>query len=200
LTKEISDDHKPPRRSAPQTTWQENHGNLLLGFVAIVFLVGGFILIYRQNKFVPPRFPDADMIEAKLDSETDEQVTVEEIEHAVSINVTGAANSFGSVKIAIYDSESGFNDPAKAIASESVSIVDGEASWMVSAQQLPAVLAIAAYHDENDDDQLNRNRLGIPSERYGFSRNARGLTAPPGFKEAVISRPKAGETIDVSIR
>jgi uncharacterized protein (DUF2141 family) len=61
-------------------------------------------------------------------------------------------------------------------------------------------MAIAVYHDENNDGQLNRNRLGIPTERYGFSRNARGLTGPPGFEQAVIRRPKAGETIELFIR
>jgi uncharacterized protein (DUF2141 family) len=200
LTKEIPDELRPPRTPSPKTTWQENHGNLLMGFVVLVFLVGGVVLIYRQNQFVPPRFPEANMIEADLDAVSDAEVMVEELDNVVRISVTGAANDFGSVKIAIYGSEQGFNDPATAFASESVQVVDGEASWMIPPEELPEELAIAAYHDENDDDQLNRNRLGIPSERNGFSRNARGLTGPPGFKEAVIRRPKAGETIDLSIR
>ena len=70
----------------------------------------------------------------------------------------------------------------------------------VSLHLLPSKIAVAAYHDENNDGQLNRNRLGIPSERYGFSRNARGMTGPPSFQQCVISRPSVGKTVDLFVR
>lgn len=199
MTKDISGEPQPPKPAGPRTAWQENHGNLLMGFVAIV-LAGGFILIYRQNRRMQQQEADGPVAETTLELNPEETVDVADSGNSVRIGVTGPANNLGSVKIAIYDSESGFNDPANAIATQSVMVVDGEASWVIAVKDLPEQFAVAAYHDENDDGMLNRNRFGIPSERYGFSRNARGLTGPPKFKDALIRRPKAGETIDLSIR
>ena len=194
MTQEITVESEPPQQADPPTRWQENHGNLLLTFMAIVFVIGGCVLVYRQNRFVPPRFPESNMIETPV-------LAVDEVdpEANVTIIVTGAATDFGSIKIAIYQSESTFNQTELAMLSETVSIVDGEATWTVPLQ-LPNKIAVAAYHDENSDNELNRNQLGIPTERYGFSRNARGLTGPPSFKQTEIDTPAAGGTINIFIR
>ncbi len=44
------------------TRWQENHGYLLLAFLAFVLLIGAGIMTYRQYRFIPPRFPSPDAI------------------------------------------------------------------------------------------------------------------------------------------
>lgn len=116
------------------------------------------------------------------------------------IRVTGAGSDYGQTKVAIYGSDTTFNQPPEAIFTQSIDIQDGESIVVITADQLPEKIAIAAFHDENDDGALNRNRFGIPAERYGFSRNARGLTGPPTFNETVIPRPESGETIDIFIR
>ncbi len=164
-------------------------------FVVIVMVIGTGILFYWQNRFVPPRFPEAELIEAPVVTpslEESDQTAV------VTINVSGAISDNGSIKIAIYGSESDFNQSENAVASTSMMILEGESVWTIPPEQLPAKFGVAAYHDENNDDLLNRNRLGIPTERYGFSRNARG--GPPSYKQAVIARPAAGETINIFIR
>jgi uncharacterized protein (DUF2141 family) len=195
LTQEITVESRPPESTGPPTRWQENHGNLLLAFVAIIFVIGGLLIAYRQTRFVPPQFPEADMIET-----LEVPAAAVEAANAVTINVIGAANDFGSMKLAIYDSESSFNKTSTALMLESALIVEGEATFIIPVERLPASIAVAAYHDENDDGELNRNRFGIPTERYGFSRNARALTGPPSFKQAVMNRPKPGEAIDLFIR
>jgi uncharacterized protein (DUF2141 family) len=42
------------------------------------------------------------------------------------------------------------------------------------------------YHDENGNGQLDKNMMGIPRERVGFSRDARGRMGPPSFADAAI--------------
>ena len=116
------------------------------------------------------------------------------------IRVTGAANDLGTVKIAIYENEETFNNPDLALATNSLSLDGGEAVWAVPVSGLPNRIAIAAYHDENGDQQLTLNRFGIPSERYGFTNNARGLTGPPTFEQTVINRPQGGEALNLFIR
>lgn len=50
----------------------------------------------------------------------------------------------------------------------------------------PGTWAVLAYQDENDNGKLDRNLLGIPSENYGFSRDAVGRFGPPKFEAAAI--------------
>lgn len=41
--------------------------------------------------------------------------------------------------------------------------------------------AVSVYHDENENGELDSNILGIPTEPYAFSNNARGTFGPPDF-------------------
>jgi uncharacterized protein (DUF2141 family) len=49
---------------------------------------------------------------------------------------------------------------------------------------LQGVYGISAYHDENSNDELDTNFLGMPVEDYCASRNARGTFGPPSFDDA----------------
>lgn len=46
--------------------------------------------------------------------------------------------------------------------------------------------AVAVYQDLNDNEQLDSNLVGVPSEPFGFSRNARGSMGPPEFDAAAF--------------
>ena len=57
----------------------------------------------------------------------------------------------------------------------------------ITFEELPyEIYALSVFHDENSDDKLNTNILGIPTEGYGFSNNATGFLGPPSFKKAQI--------------
>lgn len=179
---------------ASPSLWQENHGNLLLILLAIIFLVGAGILAYRQNRFRPPRFPSANAIQNPAPERS------LSTEQSVVIAVAGAGSDKGAIMIAVYDDAAKFNDPSQAVFLQSLEIQNGAARWPISSESLPKKFAIAAFHDENGDGTLNRNPLGIPTERYGFSRNARGLTGPPEYDRASIDRPQNGEQLAVFLR
>lgn len=179
--------------------WKENHGSLiLLVFVAIVSI--GFILIwYQQTRFVPPRFPESEMIQTVEEITEDGQITLE-AQGMIAVRIAGAPNDQGSLKAAIHANPLTFRSEDQALISQSLPIKDGESIWLLPVDRLPPQFAVAAYHDENDDQELTLNRFGIPTERYGFSREARGLAGPPKFEEAVINRPAAGDQIFVFLR
>lgn len=46
--------------------------------------------------------------------------------------------------------------------------------------------AIAVFHDQNNNQELDKNFFGIPKEPYGFSDNTTQLK-PPSFDEAKIT-------------
>lgn len=64
----------------------------------------------------------------------------------------------------------------------------------------PGTWAVLAYQDENGNDQLDRNLIGIPQERYGFSRDARGRFGPPDFEDAAIEVGDAPATASLRLR
>ena len=47
---------------------------------------------------------------------------------------------------------------------------------------LPAKYAIRYFHDENENDKLDTNLLGIPKEGYGMSNNPYSVFGPKKFK------------------
>ena len=51
--------------------------------------------------------------------------------------------------------------------------------------ELPdGIYAIGLYVDSNNNEQLDTNFFGIPTEQFGFSNNAKGRFGPPLFESA----------------
>ena len=48
----------------------------------------------------------------------------------------------------------------------------------------PGRYGIMAFHDKNRDEKLNTLPIGLPTEPYGFSNNARGRFGPPNWRSA----------------
>ena len=70
--------------------------------------------------------------------------------------------------------------------------------WTVTFRDLPpGKYAVAAYVDNNRNGRLDKNFLGMPTEIYGFSNNARGMFGPPDFSEAAfeIGEPVVSKSI-----
>lgn len=166
----------------------------------MVFLCGIGLHFYRQTRFVAPRFPEAHVIHS-ADTEMISLVSGGSIDKkdAVTIRVSGAVNDKGIIKLAIYSSSEGFNDPPNAMVRVTQPVELGEANFVFKRSDLPKKFAIAAFHDENGDEELSTNPLGIPTERYGFSNNARGTLGPPTYEEALIALPK-DESLTIYIR
>jgi len=59
--------------------------------------------------------------------------------------------------------------------------------------------AIKAYHDENDNEELDTNFFGAPSEAYGFSNNARGTFGPADWDDAKFFFSAQSDTIMITL-
>jgi len=198
--------------------WRENHGNFLVFFVTVIFAAGSGILACRQLRFVPPRFPESSAIAPPVeedpeseDVEADEPASVDPVDTSppaddvsdaaeILLEALGAVNDDGVMMFAVYQSADGFNQPEQAVMRQKIPITEGRATLRLPVDDLPGRFAVAVFHDENADGELNRNVLGIPSERYGFSNNARSMSGPPAFEEALVDRPTPGTPLRVSIR
>lgn len=45
---------------------------------------------------------------------------------------------------------------------------------------------VRIYHDENDNQKMDRNAFGMPTEGYGFSNEAIGNMGPPTFEQMKV--------------
>ena len=196
---ELSNSNDNDSTSVQPSLWQENHGNLLLGIVGIIVAFGASIIACRQTRILPPSFPrnlitqDEEAAEAEFLAQS-----IGENRQVISVQVSGAISDEGMMRLAVYASEAGFNDPMQALGTDRWKIRNGVCEGRFGLPGEITEVAIAAFHDVNDNGKLDRNAFGIPSERYGFTRDARGATGPPSYEDAVITI--SDEPIKISIR
>ncbi|MFC5479923.1 DUF2141 domain-containing protein [Massilia suwonensis] len=113
----------------------------------------------------------------------------------VEVRVTGVTAK-GKVNVAVCDKARFLKQCAY---SASVPAQAGETTVLVK-DVPPGTWAVLAYQDENGNNELDRNLIGIPSENYGFSRDARGKFGPPSFEDAAIEVGEAPATATVRLR
>ena len=103
--------------------------------------------------------------------------------HKLSIHISGISKIKGSLFIAVFratDDFPVFGKQFKGIVKE----VEGK-SQNYTFDDLPeGDYAVAIYQDLNRNKILDKNLLGIPTEIYGFSNNARRTFSAPSFQEA----------------
>ncbi|NLR94510.1 DUF2141 domain-containing protein [Flammeovirga agarivorans] len=104
----------------------------------------------------------------------------------IIIHVKGIENTQGKIQVGLYDNSNDFPKYGQHI--EGVSVEPSTGDVYITLENIPeGEYAIAVWHDENEDKELNTNWVGKPTEKYGFSNNVFGTFAPPKFKDASFS-------------
>ena len=126
------------------------------------------------------------------------------------VTVTGVRSDNGELLIGLYESAKGFEG---AIANAETSGIMADRNRLVGVamrarsgsqqavftQLPPGRYAVIVVHDENDNGRLDANALGVPTEGYGFSKDARGFLSAPSFDAAAISIGDADASISLSL-
>ena len=99
----------------------------------------------------------------------------------ISFLVRKLRSNNGLVQVGLYDSAATFPKENAYIIRcfNKEKIVDRQVKVLCSAK--PGRYAAAVFHDENMNQTLDTNLLGIPQERYGFSNNPEFRFGPPPF-------------------
>ncbi|MFA6310057.1 MAG: DUF2141 domain-containing protein [Sterolibacterium sp.] len=82
-----------------------------------------------------------------------------------------------------------------------VEIRDGKASFEFAG--LPAgSYAVVVFHDENDNGEIDHNRLGLPSEALGFSNGFRPgvFSGLPSFDKLRVEHSVESQHIEVIVK
>ncbi len=102
------------------------------------------------------------------------------------VRIEGVRSGAGDIRVAVHQRTAGVDFPDSAGIVEAAIRPAAGAGVFIIAGLVPGDYAIAAFHDEDRDGDLNTNLLGMPTEGYGFSNEARGLFGPPGFDAAAF--------------
>jgi uncharacterized protein (DUF2141 family) len=117
----------------------------------------------------------------------------------VNVTVTGLEDREGEVLLALFLDEEGWpGEQELAFGTRALSIDGGTAT--ADFEDVPAgPFAVSVFHDENGNRELDTGLFGMPTEDYGFSRDARGTFGPPSFEDARLELT-AGETKRIAIQ
>lgn len=119
----------------------------------------------------------------------------------VELTIRGIEEKQGNLMIAIFDSEEVWLDIPQAILLISRPAAEAENGTFVYKTEidLPSQVSISVYQDLNEDNKLNENFLGKPTEPYGFTNNIRHSTRPATFEEARITIPENSQ-IEIELK
>jgi uncharacterized protein (DUF2141 family) len=117
----------------------------------------------------------------------------------IHVRVLDIRNSTGTVACALFESKAGFPTEFLSSATNVMVIKIRKAQARCTFEEIPpGTYAIGVIHDENMNGKLDTGVLGIPTEGYGFSNDARELLRAPSF--AAASFKYDGQNLDLTIK
>ena len=119
----------------------------------------------------------------------------------LTVRVTGARNAKGKVRVALFRHSNGFpNDASQAVHTQVADIDPQSLSARVVFAELPAgVYALSVFHDENMNEKLDKNIMGVPKEGYGASNNPKKKMGPPNFDETKFQLGVADQSVEIKL-
>lgn len=109
-----------------------------------------------------------------------QEETTTEVQN-IQVIITDIKSDEGMVYIGLYNSEETFLD--KRYKSARSTIENGEV--IITFADIPmGTYAVSVFHDENGNQKMDTNFMGIPKEDIGCSNNAKGFMSAPKWKKA----------------
>ena len=103
--------------------------------------------------------------------------------HDLTIKISGYTSLSGTIFIAVYNSEENYMNVSKA---SFLGLIKPKAlTELYTFHNVPdGYYAATIFFDENNNGKLDTNFFGVPTEKNGFSNNAKGSFGPPKFEKA----------------
>lgn len=114
-------------------------------------------------------------------------------QHTLTVEFTGISERRGDVMLALRDAEG--NDLEQIIVDIPSSGTIAHTFRTVST----GTYTVACYHDKNSNRKLDKNLMGLPLEKYGFSNDARGTFGPPDLEDQQF-RVSGNRTIRIRLQ
>ena len=115
----------------------------------------------------------------------------------LTLEVMTPNSAQGAINAALYNSADRWMKQDQALAKQTLPASD---KTVIVYRGLPAgTYAVSLFDDENGNGKLDTNIVGLPTERYGFSRDARGRLGPPAFADAAFEL-NADTTMTITLK
>ncbi|WP_439127686.1 DUF2141 domain-containing protein [Polaribacter sp.] len=101
--------------------------------------------------------------------------------YTLTINISGLSSNKGKVLVALYNKKEAF---LKKRFKGGVAKITNKTTTYVIEGIPKGEYAVSFFHDENDNNKMDTNFIGIPKEDYGCSNNATGFMGPPKYDDA----------------
>lgn len=116
----------------------------------------------------------------------------------IHVKILNIKNRTGNVACALFESPVGFPRKFLTLATNVMLIKIRKTQARCDFEDIPkGTYAMVVIHDENMNGKLDTNWVGVPTEGYGFSTNAKGALGAPSFSAA--SFPYDGQNLDLTI-
>lgn len=119
--------------------------------------------------------------------------------HTLNVKITELNSRNGHILYLLFKSEKGFpDDESKSVRQGKIPASEIENG--INFEDLSAgEYALSVIHDENDNDKLDTNFMGIPKEGFGFSKNPRIMFGPPSFEKCSFKVPESS-TLTIELK
>ncbi len=105
----------------------------------------------------------------------------------------------GSIYVAVYDQAGKFLQE-KEVRHQQIIPVSQTGELEITLTDLPAgTYAVSCFHDVNGNGKMDKNIVGIPTEPYGFSNNARPTFRAPNWDEAKFNWEPGAEAVKIRL-
>jgi uncharacterized protein (DUF2141 family) len=120
--------------------------------------------------------------------------------HYIIIEVDNIRKAEGKFMVAVFDCPEKYM--SDQVCSSLVMPVTSDDSQKLNVPvSATGTYAICLFQDLNKNGKLDRNRLGIPDEPYGFSNNPTIIWGPPGFdKTSFMYTGEAGKKLTIRLK
>jgi uncharacterized protein (DUF2141 family) len=118
----------------------------------------------------------------------------------IHLTIQETSNDFGKVQVLLFNNKDGFpSDPSKAIKKLSLALSNKTAK--ITLEEIESgTYAIAVFHDEDGDGKMDKNSLGYPLNKFGFSNNPSILFGAPSFEKAAFEVSSKPVEINIKLR
>ena len=120
---------------------------------------------------------------------------------SLTVRVIGARNGKGAIRAAVFRNAKGFpNGTSDAVQTQAAAIDPQTLSANIVFTNLPeGIYAVSVFHDENMNQKLDKNFMGIPKEGYGASNNPRKKMGPPSFEETKFKLSGTLQVLEIKL-
>ena len=118
---------------------------------------------------------------------------------AVTVTVSSLVSTTSTVKLYFYNTRAGFLKRGQWAFSRAVK-PEGKRAFSLPVELPQGEWAVAITQDLNNNDKIDKNFVGIPTEPYAFSNNVRPTLAAPDFNECKFLVDGPGKVVSIVLK